>query len=181
MSKLLPHFFSVLLVIWIYGGTMWYQKNFCCEIQPVKLETTKTISDAHPPSSQKATQLSFLPAKGKAYLMSYKPTTQPLNLFFQYKKYQFVETLDLETYFKNLNQYLKENRNIVLKISAYAHITEGVSLAKKRLDFIREYMYNRKFPLEQIIFENKGFKPATAHHNQQIFENQLIEIRFISF
>jgi hypothetical protein len=180
MSKLLPHFFSVLLVIWIYGGTMWYQKNFCCGTRPLKVETTKTISDAHP-SSQKATQSSLLPTEGKAYLMSHKTTAQPLNLFFQYEKYQFLETSDLETYFTNLNQYLKENRNTVIKISAYAHFTEGVSLAKKRLDFIRTYLYNKKFPFEQIVFENKGFKPATAHHNQQLFENQLIEIRFISF
>jgi hypothetical protein len=179
MSKLLPHFFSVALVIWIYGGTSWYQKKFCCGIPPVKVEKTKTLTDTRT-RLQNATQLSIIPEEGKPYLVSHNAALKPLNLYFKNKKYQFFETPDLETYFTNLNQLLYYNPNSIIKVTAYAHKTEGVAFAKKRLDFMRDFLYNKKFPIEQILFENKGIKLSDTHNVELSLKSQLIEIRLMT-
>ena len=112
------------------------------------------------------------------FVQNYNVTFQALNLYFPTQKYQFVESDELQTYFRNLGKFLVVNPQLSVIISAHASITEGGQLSQKRLNYIQTFLEKKKFNLDKFKFVNKKIK--TPLTKDKSIKNQRIEIRLAS-
>jgi hypothetical protein len=102
---------------------------------------------------------------------------QALNLFFKSNKHQFSDNDDLKDYFHKLNHYLSFHPNVKLKITAHQDFTEGPSISKKRLAFMKNYLNNCDFLSNQLEFED--VKSEIPLEETGKMKNRRIEIRII--
>jgi outer membrane protein OmpA-like peptidoglycan-associated protein len=113
---------------------------------------------------------------------------QGLNLFFKEQKYRFSETLELQTYFNDLQYFLAKNPTAQLKIAAYGSNTDLSSgsheerkISEKRLAFMRQYLKEKKFNMSQLNFDkSKANQALIAVADRQNLTNQRIEIRILT-
>ncbi len=102
---------------------------------------------------------------------------QALNLFFKNNKFQFAESDDLKDYFHKLNHYLSFHPTVMLKITAHQDFTEGATVSKKRLAFIKNYLDSRDFLANQLEFED--VKSEIPLEETGKLKNRRVEIRII--
>jgi hypothetical protein len=106
---------------------------------------------------------------------------QALNLFFKPNKFRFIETAELQTYFNDLQFFLQHNPTARLKIAAFGSDTEGSKISDNRLRFLTTLLKNKRFNLEQFVFENKKENVNSAPvASVQNLTNQRLEIRILT-
>ena len=170
--KILPPFFGIATIGWIIGGTIWFD-NQSNSLSSVAVTTSSIL----------------LPSKRVENSARH---FQPLNLFFKKNKTAFVENSELQAYFTGLDTFLLQNPKIQLKITAFHSDTEGSKISKKRLLFITNFLKNKCFNTNQLIFEDKK-TPSTSTNptmNAIIYtatitdtdnlKNQRVEIRILT-
>jgi hypothetical protein len=182
MRGLLPYFFSVALVVWLIGGTVWYQKHYCQvtlktketaiapldkEKHTVKLATPFSIADSDSPPVYSGESISEIN----------KVEAEELNLYFNENKFRFALTKELHDYFINLKQYLQQNPNVIITVKSFVNSTEGVKISRKRLNSFHAFFTENRFQKQQIMYESGGISRLDTTRNP--LKNQRIEIRFI--
>lgn len=105
---------------------------------------------------------------------------QALNLCFKPNKFRFAETAELDSYFSDLQSFLQNNPAAKLKIAAFCSNTEGSKMSNNRLHFLTELLKNRRFNLNQFVFENKKASVNSALGANIEDLNQRIEIRILT-
>ncbi len=106
---------------------------------------------------------------------------QALNLCFKPNKFRFTETVELQTYFNDLQSFLQKNPTARLKIAAFGSDTEGSQILENRLIFLKEILKNKRVNVHQCIFENKKERMNAAPvANAKGLTNQRIEIRILT-
>ena len=162
--KLLPPFFGIATIGWIIGGTIWFDSQSNSQ-SPIAVATSSTVL---PFQSFENPDRHF----------------QPLNLFFKKNKATFAENSELQAYFIDLDVFLLQNSKIQLKITAFHSNTEGSNISKNRLMFITNFLKNKCFNLNQLIFEDKKTPSAltntTTITDTDNLKNQRVEIRILT-
>lgn len=162
--KILPPFFGIATIGWIIGGTIWFD-NQSNNSSPIAVATSSTV----------------LPSQGLENSVGH---FQPLNLFFRKNKAAFVENTELQAYFTNLDVFLLQNPKTQIKITAFHSDTEGSNISKNRLVFITDFLKNKCFNLNQLIFEDKktpsDLTNTTTITDTDNLKNQRVEIRILT-
>jgi hypothetical protein len=115
-----------------------------------------------------------------AYVNNLDNHFQALNLFFKQNKYRFAETSELQEYFIDLHHFLNKNPTAKLKIAAHASDTEGGQIGKNRLTFMLDFLKNKKFDVNQFVFEDKKNSTPTIIANTDNATHQRLEIRIMT-
>ena len=81
-----------------------------------------------------------------------KNSFEGLNLSFLTKKFRFKETKELESYFKDLKNFMEINPNIIIEIKATANKIEGQKISERRINFLKDYFKDNGLNTERCSF-----------------------------